>query len=109
MKYLLSYQLILWIISFVVNQTQAVRFQHALSSSKATSTGSPQGTVLSPVLFTLYTNDCSGSNTTPLVKYSDDSALEDLSNSDAVYFDAVEKFSSWCKNNYLDLNVMKTK
>ena len=32
-----------------------------------------------------------------------------LSNSDAVYFDAVEKFSSWCKNNYLDLNVIKTK
>ena len=97
-------KLIIWINSFLVNRTQAARFQHALSSSKATSTGSPQGTVLSPVLSTLYTNECYGSNTTSLVKYSGDSAFEDMSNSDAVYFDAVENIPSWCKNNYLDLN-----
>ena len=102
-------KLILWIIGFLVKRTQAVRFQRALWSSKPTSTGSPQGTVLSPVLFTLYTNDCSGSNTTPLMKYSDDYSLEDASNSDAVYFDAVKTFSSWCKINYLDNNFMKTK
>ena len=88
---------------------KSVRFQNALSSAKTTSTGSPQGTVLSPVLFTLYTNDCTGTDTTPLIKYSDDSALQDLSNSDSVYFDQVQKFCLWCKNNYLDLNVNKTK
>jgi len=60
-------------------------------------------------LFTLYTNDCIGTDTTPLVKYSDDTALEDLSNSDHVYFEQVERFSSWCKENFLDLNVGKTK
>jgi hypothetical protein len=110
---LLSYdvhpKLILWIVSFLVNRSQSVRFQNALSSTTSTSTGSPQGTVLSPFLFTLYTNDCTGTDTTPLIKYSDDSALEDLSNSDAIYFDEVKKFSTWCKDNYLDLNVKKTK
>jgi hypothetical protein len=104
-----SPRLILWICSFLVNRSQSVRFQQALSSTQSTSTGSPQGTVLSPVLFTLYTNDCTGTETTPLIKYSDDSALEDLSNSDAVYFEQVRKFSTWCKTNYLDLNVKKTK
>ncbi len=102
-------KLIMWVLSFLVNRSQFVRFQQSLSSTKTTSTGSPQGTVLSPLLFTLYTNDCIGTDTTPLVKYSDDTALEDLSNSDHVYFEQVERFSSWCKENFLDLNVGKTK
>ena len=110
---LLSYnvtpRLVLWLVQFLVHRTQSVRFHSAISSIVNTSTGAPQGTVLSPVLFTLYTNDCQGTNETPVVKYSDDSALEDLSNSDSVYFSEVERFSSWCKENYLDLNATKTK
>ena len=66
-------------------------------------------TVLSPVLFTLYTNDCRGTEKTPLIKYSDDSAILDMSNSDSVYFAEVKKFCSWCEENFLDLNVNKTK
>ena len=62
-----------------------------------------------PGLFTLYTNDCRGMDITPVIKYSDDSAIEDLSNSDDVYFSAVRRFNTWCKENFLDLNVLKTK
>ena len=40
--------------------------------------------VLSPILFTLITNDCTGTDTTPVIKYSDDSAVEDFSNSDSI-------------------------
>ena len=43
------------------------------------------------------------------MKYSDDSAVKDLSNLDSVYFAAVEWFSNWCPYNSLDLNVKKTK
>ena len=35
--------------------------------------------------------------------------IENVSDSDATYFNAVERFCSWCKENYLDLNVKKTK
>jgi hypothetical protein len=102
-------KLILWIVSFLVDRLQSVCYDRMLSDSRSTSTGSPQGTVLSPVLFTLYTNDCVGTETTPLIKFSDDTALQDLSNSDSAYLQEVDKFTAWCKENYLDLNVKKTK
>ena len=78
-------KLIRWIVDFLVNRSQSVRFQHAISDSCITSTGAPQGTVLAPALFTIYTNDCSGSSLTPVIKYSDDTAIQDLSNSDSIY------------------------
>ena len=80
-----------------------------ISSQRHTCTDAPQGTVLTLALFTMYTNDCQGTTKTPIVKYSDDTAIEDLSNSDSVYFSEVNKFSAWCKENYLDLNIVKTK
>ena len=59
-------RLILWIVDFLVNwsQSQTVCHQAALLSYNSVSTGSPQGTVLSPILSTIYTNDCSGIDTT---------------------------------------------
>ena len=103
-----SPKLILWIVNFLLHRSQSVRFQNSISSQRHTCTGVSQGTVLSPALFTLYTNDCRGTTKTPIVKYSDDTAIEDLSNSDSVYFSKVHKFSAWCKENYLDLNIVKT-
>ena len=47
--------------------------------------------------------------TAPVIKYSDDSAIEDLSNSDSVYFVEAERFSNRCRDNSLDLNVKKIK
>ena len=99
----------LWIVDILVYRSQTIRHQAALLSSRSFSTGSPQSTVLSPILFTLYTNDSTGTDTKPIIKYSDGSAVEELSNSDSVYFVGVERFSKWCRNNFLDLNINKTK
>ena len=83
-------KLVLWIVNFLVERTQKVHFQSSVSSSMTTSTGSPQGTVLSLFLFTLYTNDCRGRKEAPITKYSDDSATLDLSNDDNYYFTGVK-------------------
>ena len=96
-------KLILWIMDFLVNLSQFVRYQKLNSAFHSTFRGAPQSTILSHKLFTLYTNDCSsGTDTNPLIKYSDNSALVDLSNSDRTYFDEVDRFVTWCKENYLD-------
>ena len=109
LKFDVNPRLILSIVDFFVNRSQTVRHQAALSPSRSISTGSPQGTVLSPILFTLYTNDCTGIDITPIIKYSDNSAMEDFSKSDSVCFAEVERFSNRCRDNSLDLNVKKTK
>ncbi|KAL4006225.1 NACHT, LRR and PYD domains-containing protein 12 [Sarotherodon galilaeus] len=59
----LSTPICLWIKDFLTNRPQSVRLGPHLSSTITLSTGSPQGCVLSPLLFTLYTSDCSPTHT----------------------------------------------
>ncbi len=47
-----------WFTSFQTDRQQLVRLWKFSSSTCTISTGAPQGCVLSPLLFSLYTNDC---------------------------------------------------
>ncbi len=47
-----------WINSFLTDRQQLVRLGIFSSSTRTISTGAPQGCVLSPLLFSLYTNNC---------------------------------------------------
>ncbi|KAI3357209.1 hypothetical protein L3Q82_015668 [Scortum barcoo] len=49
--------LVAWITDYLTGRPQYVRLGDCRSDTVASSTGAPQGTVLSPVLFTLYTSD----------------------------------------------------
>ncbi|KAI3373095.1 hypothetical protein L3Q82_006428 [Scortum barcoo] len=55
----LSSTLCNWVLDFLTDRPQSVRIHDVSSSSIILSTGSPQGCVLSPLLFTLLTHDCS--------------------------------------------------
>ena len=103
--------IILWVNEFLTSRSQYVKYLGVKSESIITNTGAPQGCVLSPILFTLYTGDCRCSNAcTQLFKYADDTALVGRCvNNDTEYRQEVERFVTWCSSNYLELNVKKTK
>ena len=75
----LSKNLVGWILNFLTNRTQTVRVNGVLSDKVCSSTGSPQGCVLSPLLVILYTNMCQSTFKNCLIlKYADDSVTVSL-------------------------------
>lgn len=72
-------QLLLLLLNFLTDRTQRVFVNGQLSQPITSNTGSPQGCVLSPLLFILYTDSCRSSQQgSYLVKFSDDTALLSL-------------------------------
>ena len=67
-----------WIISFLIDRQQHVRLGSISSKTRSISTGAPQGCVLSPLLFSIYTNDCTSKNpSVKLLKFADDRLDDD--------------------------------
>lgn len=77
------------------------------------STGSPQGCILSPLLFSLLTHDCIARHSTNHIvhMFADDTTVVGLitDNDESAYRTEVEQLAVWCRSNNLDINVDKTK
>ena len=108
----LSTPICLWIKDFLSDRPQSVRLGPHLSSKITLSTGSPQGCVLSPLLFTLYTYDCSPTHlSNTIIKFADDTTVVGLisGGDESDYRDEVNRLTEWCSVNNLQLNTTKTK
>ena len=100
-----------WILDFLTDRPQSVRVGTNTSNTISLSTGSPQGCVLSPLLFTLMTHDCiARSATNHIIKYADDTTVVGLIRDDdeESYRAEVKHLVSWSTGSNLDLNVNKT-
>ncbi|KAL0201453.1 hypothetical protein M9458_004640, partial [Cirrhinus mrigala] len=100
-----------WITSFLTDRQQLVRLGKFTSSSRTTNTGAPQGCVLSPLLFSLYTNDCTSKDpSVKLLKFADDTTVIGLirDGDESAYRQEVKELAVWCSHNNLELNKLKT-
>ncbi|TWW53744.1 putative RNA-directed DNA polymerase from transposon BS [Takifugu flavidus] len=104
--------LVAWISSYLTDRPQFVRMKDITSDTVVSSIGAPEGTVLSPILFTLYTSDfCDNSEMCHIQKFADDTAIVGCIRDDEEeeYRCLVRDFVAWCHNNGLQLNTSKTK
>ncbi len=101
-----------WILDFLTGRSQVVRIGNNTSSPLILNTGAPQGCVLSPLLYSLYTHDCTATHSSNvIVKFADDTTVIGLitDNDETAYREEVSTLTKWCQENHLSLNIDKTK
>ena len=104
-----------WFGSYLTNRPHFVEFDNNRSSTKYLSLGVPQGSVLGPLLFTIYVNDIEFSSIfLKFIQYADDTNLLSLQfkvneNSVEILNRELQKVHTWLLINKLSINIKKTK
>ena len=79
------------------------------SATLILTTGAPQGCVLSPHLYSLFTHDCTARHDSNTTKFADDTTVVGLitDNNETAFREVVRDLTVW-KDNNLFLNMIKT-
>ncbi len=107
--------LVLWIRNCLCCRPQRVCVKGVMSDVLTVSNGCPQGCVLSPVLFSIFTNEFTiNEENFRLFKYADDMALVGLLDKtnqtyDLAYLTHNKALETWCCSSQLEINFAKTK
>uniref|UniRef100_A0A8K9XYQ4 Reverse transcriptase domain-containing protein n=1 Tax=Oncorhynchus mykiss TaxID=8022 RepID=A0A8K9XYQ4_ONCMY len=101
-----------WVLDFLTGRPQVVREGNNISTPLILNTGAPQGCVLSPLLYSLFTHDCVATHASnSIIKFADDTTVVGLitKNDETAYREEVRALGVWCQENNLTLNINKTK
>ena len=68
-----------WVLDFLIGRPQVVKGGNNISASLILNTGAPQGCVLSPLLYSLFTHYCMAMRTcNSIIKFADDTTVVGL-------------------------------
>ncbi|MDD9361315.1 MAG: reverse transcriptase family protein, partial [Anaplasma sp.] len=102
-----------WFSSYLDGRVNRVRVESAYSSLYNSSSGVPQGSILGPLLFTLFVNDVQSClSYSSILQFADDMkifrAIESVADCRELQED-IDRIGDWCSVNNLVLNKTKTK
>ncbi|KAM9560754.1 uncharacterized protein ACWYII_020322 [Salvelinus alpinus] len=101
-----------WVLDFLTGRPQVVTVGNNISTSLILNTRAPQGCVLSPLLYSLFTHDCVAMHASnSIIKFVDDTTLVGLitNNDKTEYREELRILEVWHQENNLSLNVNKAK
>ena len=102
-----------WFKSYLSGRSQFVTYKQVNSDYKTTSCGVPQGSILGPLLFLIYTNDLALSTKMDIYLFADDTTAITRGKNSQDLYDEVNRESAclceWFNANKLALNVSKSR
>jgi len=116
-SYGISHSVFVWLTSYLNNRTQFVQLNGSCSTSSVVTCGVPQGSVLGPILFILYTADLTrlvDAHNLQVYLYAYDTQVygfcdtEDSASFQNVVSACIDDISAWMRSNRLQLNAAKT-
>ena len=101
-----------WFETYLKGRQQYIKLGDILSNTQQIKTGVPQGSILAPLLFSIYTNDLINSHNSFSVSFADDiSILINDKNPETLSKKAESSLTNitrWVDSNKLSLNIPKT-
>ena len=99
----------LWIRDFLNNRQQKVRVSNSYSEEAKVLSGIPQGSILGPVLFTLFINDLPDNLSSTCKIFADDTKMYNTPQNQKDIQDDLNRLTDWSKTWKLFFNTSKCK
>lgn len=103
-----------WFTSYLADRQQCVKIGDEVSEGRRIECGVPQGSILGPLLFSLYIDDVTHAvDHSKIILYADDTAIfyqsADIRDIERALTNDMGSVAKWLRSNKLTLNVSKTK